>query len=220
MDTLFKIFLALHIAGGSLGLITGTISLVRKKGDKPHRAIGKLFSYGMLTAGSSAFVLSVLHPNYFLFIVGVFTIYMVSTGYRYIYLKLLGKDQRPAILDWIITTAMGFTGIMFIALGIYKLIGHNNFGIVFTVFGTLSLRFVKTDIDNYRGKIKAKNYWLLCHLQRMVGAYIASATAFLVVNSKFVPFLPPVAIWLLPTVILVPLIIIWSKKYHVKLQGK
>ena len=216
MELLFNIFLALHIAGGTLGLITGTISLATRKGDKRHRAIGKLFSYGMLTAGGSAFVLSVLHPNYFLFIVGVFTIYMVSTGYRYIYLKLLGKDQKPQLLDWILTISMALIGALFIVLGGYKLIEHNNFGIVFIVFGALSLRFVKVDIDNYRGNVKAKNYWLLCHLQRMIGGYIAAATAFLVVNSKYIPMLPPVVIWLLPTAALVPLIIRWSKKYTLK----
>ena len=87
MDILFKTFLALHILGGATGLITGTINMVRKKGDKRHKQAGKIFLYAMLTAGVSSLVLSVLHSNYFLFIVGVFTIYLVSTGERYLFLK-------------------------------------------------------------------------------------------------------------------------------------
>ena len=39
MDTLFKIFLIIHIIGGSVGLITGTINIIRKKADKNHRLI-------------------------------------------------------------------------------------------------------------------------------------------------------------------------------------
>lgn len=220
MDNLFKIFLTLHIIGGSVGLFTGTINLVRKKGDKNHKLIGKIFAYSMLTAGISSFVLSILHVNYFLFMIGVFTIYLVGTGYRYIYLKMLGSDQRPKILDWAITIGMLLVGLLFIRLGIRHLLAHNNFGIVFIVFGTLGLRSAKTDFDNYRGKLREKNYWLLAHLQRMTGGYIAAITAFLVVNAKYSPVvLPSVLVWLLPTVILTPLIISWTKKYKLKIKA-
>jgi uncharacterized membrane protein len=217
MNILFKAFLTLHITGGTVGLFTGTINLVRKKGDKKHKLTGKIFTYAMLTAGFSSFALSIIHPNYFLFMVGVFTIYLVGTGNRYIYLKLLGSYQRPTVIDWTITLGMLLAGLLFIALGIKNLITHNNFGIVFIVFGGLGLFFVKTDFDNYRGKLKTKNYWLLAHLQRMTGGYIAATTAFLVVNAQYSPIvLPSVVVWLLPTVILTPLIISWSKKYKVK----
>src|SRR5688572_28074925 len=95
MDIIFTTFLTLHIIGGSLGLLTGTINLVRRKGDKNHKITGKVFSYAMLTAGVSSFVLSIIHPNYFLFMVGVFTVYLVGTGYRFLYLKMLGSTQQP-----------------------------------------------------------------------------------------------------------------------------
>jgi uncharacterized membrane protein len=219
MDILFKSFLTLHIIGGTAGLFTGTINLVRKKGDKNHKLIGKIFAYSMLTAGFSSFVLSILHPNYFLFMIGVFTIYLVGTGYRYINLKMLGGDQRPTTLDWIITIGMLLAGLLFMGLGIRHVLAQNNFGIVFIVFGAIGLRSVKTDFDNYKGKLKTKNYWLLAHLQRMTGGYIAATTAFLVVNANYSPIvLPSVIVWLLPTVILTPLIFVWIKKYEVKLK--
>ena len=217
METIFKIFLILHIAGGSIGLLTGTINLIRRKGDKNHKRVGKIFAYSMLTAGFSSFALSVIHPNYFLFMIGVFTIYLVGTGYRYVYLKMLGGDQRPAFLDWAITLAMLLAGLLFIGLGLRNVLTQNSFGIVFIVFGALGLRFVKTDYDNYKGSFKDKDYWLLAHLQRMTGGYIAAITAFLVVNAKYSPIaLPSVLVWLLPTAILTPLIISWSKKYKAK----
>ena len=76
---------------------------------------------------------------------------------------------------------------------------------------------MRRDFSNYRGQVKEKNYWLLMHLQRMTGAYIASATAFLVVNAKYIPFeLPAFVFWLLPTAVLTPLIVSWSKKYSKK----
>lgn len=217
MDILFNALLALHIIGGAAGLITGTINIVRKKGDKKHKLTGKVFTYGMLTAGFSALLLSLLHPNYFLFIVGIFTIYMVATGNRYLYLKLLGQAQKPTLLDWSLTIGMLLFGLAFIGIGAYHLVKGNNFGIVFIVFGFVGLRFVKTDFDNYGGKPKETNYWLMAHLQRMLGAYIAATTAFLVVNLKYLPVeLPGIVFWLLPTLLVTPLILRWSKKYRVE----
>ncbi len=214
MDVLFNTFLALHIIGGSVGLFTGTINFVRKKGDKNHKTIGKIFAGSMFVAGFSSLVLSILHSNYFLFMIGVFTIYLVGTAYRYTYLKMLGINQRPTIIDWIFTICMLLAGLLFMAVGIKHLLAQNSFGIVFIVFGAIGLGMTKTDFVNYKGKQKEKKYWLLAHLQRMTGAYIAAITAFLVVNAKHFPLtLPPIIVWLLPTVILTPIIFAWTKKY-------
>lgn len=218
MDYIFKILLVMHIIGGSIGLIAGTVSIIRKKGDDPHKLIGKLFFSGMLTAGFSSLALSMIHPNYFLLIVGIFTIYMTTTGQRYLKLKRLLQGQKPSFIDYTLTYAMLITSVAFIGFGVYLLIKSQNFGSVFLVFGVLSIRMVRKDLNNYKGKGADKNYWLIAHLQRMLGAYIASATAFMVVNNP--RFLPDVIIWLLPTTIILPLIVKWTKKYKIKFSVK
>lgn len=213
MELLFKIFLMLHIAGGATGLTTGTLNIVRKKGGVPHKRVGKIFVYSMLLAGCSALVLSVLHEIYFLFIVGIFTIYMTATGQRYLQFKQAAA--KPGPVDWLLSGGMMFTGLVFITLGIMRLVHANNFGIVFIVFGAVGIRFSIADIGNYNGKSKVKNFWLIGHLQRMTGSYIAAITAFLVVNGKYFPAsVPSFVIWLLPTVVLVPLIAKWTAKYR------
>lgn len=215
MDTSFKIFLVIHIIAGTIGLLSGTINIIAKKGDKRHRLVGKFFLYSMLTVGVSAFVLSTLHKNYFLFIVGVFTFYMAATGDRYLSLKGLNSGQKSKLIDWLLTIFMLLFGLAFIVFGIYHLTRSNTFGIVFIVFGFIGLRMVASDIKNYNGKSESANYWLTAHLQRMIGAYIAALTAFLVVNSKyFEGLIPGYVIWLLPTVIFVPLIVKWSREYE------
>jgi len=214
MEALVSSLLILHITAGAIGLISGTINIARRKGDRLHKVIGIIFFYAMMVVGFSAIVLSLFNPNHFLTIVGVFTIYMVGTGFRYIQLRLAGVDNDPKALDWVMTYGMGLAGVLFLALGINALIQGNTFGIVYIVFGSISLLFVRTDLANYRGKAKARNYWLLAHLQRMIGGYIAALTAFLVVNvDNFPPILPGVVYWFLPTVVLTPLIILWSRKY-------
>ena len=217
MDQLFTAILILHIASGGTGLITGTINLMRRKGDKLHNRLGLVFTYAMISAGSSAIVLSLMHPNYFLFIVGVFTLYMVSTGYRYIRLRLEGIDNDPKALDWVLTGSMAIAGIGFLFFGAWQLYKGVNFGIVMLVFGLIGMLFVRQDLKYYRGKSEVRNYWLLAHLQRMTGGYIAALTAFLVVNANnFPPIMPGLVYWLLPTAILTPMIIFWSRKYKVK----
>jgi uncharacterized membrane protein len=214
-ELIFKVLLAIHIVAGSIGLLTGTINIIRKKGDVPHKNLGKFFLYGMIINGFAGMIMSLIHINYFLFIIGVFSVYMVATGQRYFSLKGLGKEQKPKMIDWILTYSMLIFALIFISFGIYSIVDGNNFGSVLIVFGIISILMVKKDIANYQGKINAKNFWLLLHLQRMTGAYIAATTAFLVVNNTL---LPGIVAWLLPTVIITPLIFKWSYKYKIALK--
>ena len=211
---IFKIFLAIHIAGGTLGLIAGTYIMFAKKGNKQYKLVGKIFAISMLGAGICSFILATLHRNEFLFAVGIFTIYLAGTGWRYLYLKNIIKGQRPTTIDWILMGFMVLGSIAFIVMGTGSILKKNYFGIIILVFAWRGITFVIKDYQTYQGKIEDENYWLITHLQRMMGAYIASLTAFAVVNTpNRLSFIP----WLLPSVILVPLIIKWTKKYRVKL---
>lgn len=208
---LFNCLLYIHIACGSLSLILGLYILLTKKGDKKHRYAGNIYFYSMLSAAMISFPLSYLHPNYFLFIIGVFTSYMLLTGKRYL------SKKNPTVvtnLDWGLTLLMLAFGVAFIILGAYSIYKLNYFGTVLLVFGSFSILFAWQDKRNFDGKSRLKNFWLTMHIQRMVGSYIATVTAFLVVNNKI---LPGILAWLLPTSILVPLIIKWTRKYQIKL---
>jgi uncharacterized membrane protein len=210
MEKIFKILLILHITGGIIGLITGSIIMAAKKGDKRHKLLGKIFSIAMLIAAISSLIMAYLHPNYFLFIIGIWTTYMILTGNR-----ALAFKQKEITFGWQDYTVSGIMLLFatgFISFGIINLIGGFEFGIVFLVFGGLSLLMVFQDYKNFKGQTKFKNNWLMVHLQRMIGAYIASATAFMVVNNKW---LPSVVAWLLPGAILVPFIFKWVRKYGI-----
>ena len=213
MEQIFNIFLVIHILTGSIGLFTGSINMIRKKGDKNHRLIGKIFLYSMLTTGFSSLIIAYLHKDDFLFIVGVFTIYLAGTGQRYLGMKASTTGTIAQPIDWILSCSMLVFGLIFMAYGGYLLTSSNTFGIVLCVFGTISLRMVYQDYQNYTGKAIIKNFGLVTHLQRMTATYIAATTAFMVVNNTF---LPAVVAWMLPTIALTPFIIIWSKKYLIK----
>lgn len=206
----FKYLLYVHIFSGSISLILGLIVMITKKGTKNHKLIGKIYYYSMLLAALVSFPMSYLHSDYFLFIVGVFTTYMLLTGKRYLVIKKISDIKA---VDWILTITMLIFGIAFIAFGIYKIINHNSFGTVLLVFGAISCLFVWRDKRNFEGLSKYKNFGLVTHIQRMVASYIATVTAFLVVNNRI---LPDVVAWLLPTALLVPLLVKWVIKYKVK----
>jgi uncharacterized membrane protein len=203
---IFRFILALHILGGSVGLISGTIVLILKKGDKIHKKIGSIFFWAMNLAGLCSFVLAVMHPNNFLFVVGIFTLYMNLTARSY--LKFKRKNAVINFRDAIPTIGMVIAAFFFVIDGI-KILSKDTFGWVLLSFAFISLRFVLADYMFFKWKSKFSNQWLLSHLQRMIGTYIASITAFLVVNINFKPAF---VIWLAPTVLLVPLIIYWSRK--------
>ena len=206
---LFIILLIIHIVGGSTSLLVGLVVLLLRKGDKRHKLLGSIYFYAMLTASLIAIPMSYLHPNYFLFIVSIFTTYMLLTGKRYLYKKAISNISYA---DWTLTVAMALFSILFIGFGVYNLLQSNIFGIVSIVFGLIGLLFVFQDTINFRGRSKIKNYFITAHIQRFVGSYIAAITAFLVVNNKI---LPSVVAWLIPTLLLVPFIIKWSRKYKI-----
>lgn len=213
MHSIFTIFLFIHIISGSIGLISGSLNILLKKGGKTHRRIGNVFYGGMILSSTSSLILSYLHLNPFLWMVGIFTLYMVATGKRYIYLKLLGINQEPKLLDWCLSIGMLIAGTVLLVMGLHHLIKSNSFGLVFSVFGMLGILFSYADLQNFRGKTKTKKYWLLAHISRMTGAYIASLTAFLVVNVQHFPMeVPAILVWLMPTILLVPFIFRWSRK--------
>jgi uncharacterized membrane protein len=217
MQTFFQIFLIIHIAGGATGLLTGAWNVAAKKGNSTHKIIGNIFTVSMLIAGFSALVLSAMRPNLFLFMVGIFTVYLVGTGKRYLRLNTPGSHPNPAIIDLALSGTMLMAGALLIVYGALSLFKSNFFGLVLLTFGTIAMLYVKQDIRIYREKTDVVNFALSQHLQRMTAGFIASSTAFLVVNAGYLPdFIPAAVYWLLPTAILTPLIVKWAKKYEVR----
>jgi hypothetical protein len=208
---LFKFLLILHIAGGAISLFTGFIVMLLKKGSKIHTRIGTIYFYSLLLAAIVSFPMSYLHSSIFLFIVGVFTTYMLLTGKSYLSKNL---NDHIRVTDWVLAATMLVFGLGFLGIGCYNVFKGIYFGVVMIVFGGISIFFVIQDWINFTGKASIKNYWLTTHLQRMVGSYIASATAFIVVNNHIVP---GVVAWLLPTIILSPLIAVWTRRYMVNI---
>ncbi|MCH1418532.1 MAG: DUF2306 domain-containing protein [Flavobacteriaceae bacterium] len=209
MRSLYQSLLYLQIAAGSLSLLTGGLNMILPKGGKRHRKIGRLFVTGMMLTGGSALLMAQIKPNPFLFIIGVFTIYLVGTADRYIKLK----QNKPLLIDWVYTLGMFVFGSIFIIWGIITLTKSDGMGSAILVFGSIGLYSVYRDFSNYNGEATHRNYRLFTHIGRMVDGFTATVTAVLVVNAQYIPLtIPTVVYWLAPTLLFTPLSVYWIKQ--------
>jgi hypothetical protein len=217
MEQILSILLYIHALSGGLGLLSGTLVFILKKGNEKHVLIGRIFFWTMLLSGVSALILALLKERSFLLAVGVMTVYSIISGVRYLHIHKSSPVFKATILDWVNTAFIAISGCWFLYFGSKLLISGESFGIVFVVFTFLCLSSFREDYLNFNGKAKQKNFWLLMHISRMGGAYIASFTAFLVVNAHHIPLeIPGFIYWLLPAAIFTPLIVKWTRKNEIK----
>lgn len=209
MPSLYTSLLYIHIATGSLALLSGTINMIRKKGGTKHRAAGRLYVRCMMITGASALIMAQIKPNPFLFIIGIFTIYLVGTANRYIQ----PATKEPLLIDWVYTVSMFVFASIFVIWGGYSLMNNESMGWVMLTFVGIGWFNVYKDFINYRGKNAQPKHRLFTHIGRMIGGYTATVTAVLVVNGDRLPFaVPEFLLWLSPTLVLTPLSIYWIRQ--------
>lgn len=198
MNTLTTVLLILHVIAGFTALLTGGIASFTQKGGKTHRSSGKWYFWAMTGVFITAVAVSVLKDRVFLFMIGFFSYYFVVRGYRQLYLKGLGRSQKAATLDWFITGVALLFGISLITFAVLQQLNGISFWPVPAVFGLVSASFAIADARLYIKGPKIKQHWLAGHIVSMGAGYIATWTAFVVTNIKF---LPPVLVWLAPSVV-------------------
>lgn len=210
MQFIYTILLALHIIAGTIALASGTIAFVARKGKGWHTRAGSFFYYAMLFTGFSALTLSILKFNPFLFIVGLFSLYLTITGYRS--LHTLPRPSPASIrTDWLIWALSLLGTITFLVFNLLQ--GPGDLAPVLYVFCFILLGMLWKDYQNF-SKPKWKYQDLLKrHISRMGGAYIATLTAFIVTNVQMEPAYLP---WLLPTALITPVLIYFQYQYSQK----
>ena len=210
MKTFLTIFLVLHILSGFMALVTGGIASFARKGEKRHKKAGRWYFGSMTGVFVTAVVIAVAKGLLFLFMVGFFSYYLVVRGYRLLYLKGLGRTQKPASLDWLITGAAMVFGLSLLVWALVQKTQGNSFWPVPLVFGSISAVFSFADVRLYLKGPQKKQFWLTGHIASMGGGYIATWTAFVVTNVRF---LPPVLVWLAPSLIGSVLIVLSIRRY-------
>lgn len=205
MEQVIKIFIYIHAFFGGIALLSGLASILFVKGSPKHKKAGKVFSYGMVISSLISLPICWLpnHENNFLFLIGIFTIYLVISGNRILLFK---KKKEANFKDKFISSVMVIASVLMVLFGTYFLINNNSAGILYLFFGTTAFFISIRDFKFYKNIDKTKI--LPFHIGKMSGAYIASITAFLVAALK----LEGLIYWILPSIIGTTFILYWIKK--------
>ncbi len=81
-ETLTLVAFVVHVAGGLVGLVSGTIAMIAPKGRPLHRIAGNVFFVSMLIMAAFAVYLGFVRPGELVNVfIGVFVAYLVATAW-------------------------------------------------------------------------------------------------------------------------------------------
>jgi predicted membrane protein DUF2306 len=216
MESLIATLRWVHISAGMLALGLAPLAMLTVKGGRAHRLWGKIYFWSMAVLASTAVVLALWRPQIFLALLAVFSFYQAFTGYRALSRKRPSQGQGPLAYDW---AAAAVTFGASAALAVFGLVrpgpSWQRLGIVPVVFGVLGMVLAGLDLRKFARPPADPHAWWFAHMAGMLGSYIATVSAFSVVNFTF---LPTTLRWLWPTVLGVPLITAWVTYYKMRFR--
>ena len=197
--------LPIHILAGTIALLAAAFAICSEKGKKIHITAGKTYYWGMVGIFLTALPMSIINKEISLFLVAFFSFYLAFSGRRF----AQNRKGIASTVDWIAVGLMIAAGLGMWVLAVYYYMENNSQSITLTVFGFIAIAIGYTDYKTYKREEATGKKRIARHLSNMIAGTIAVVTAVLVVNVDMeLQWLP----WILPTVILVPVISWWNWK--------
>ena len=196
------LLLAVHIAAGSVSLATAGVALATAKGGRWHVLAGRVYAVGMTVVFLTAAPLAFLVQSSFLFLIALFSFYLVFAGWRF----ARNRRRRAHAVDWIAVSAIGITGLAMWSYAAVIALDGNSQWVTLVVFGGIALALGLADAKFHRDQPGGQRR-IARHLTNMMAGTIATITAVMVVNVDMEPEWVP---WILPTVVITPLIAWWN----------
>ena len=236
VSLLFDILVGFHVATGFVGLGAFWIPVFARKGGRAHVQAGRVFTYCAYVVTLSAVTASAGRmlayqvqgigfadrPDlygfaFFLGYLGLVTFATVRQAMRVVATRRAPETLRTPLheaLGW--ASIAGSVAVIAFALGVWSdispiLLGLSPIGL-FT--GSSMLRLMRNPGAEHMS-------WFYSHLGSMLGGGIAFHTAFIVFGAQRLwayELAGPLAIvpWILPTVIGIPAIVVWTRYYRRK----
>ena len=199
------ILLPMHILGGIIALISAALAVSSEKGKRLHVLSGRTYFWGMAIIFLTAIPMSITNGDIFLFLIAIFSFYLAFAGMRF----ARNRKGTASILDWTALSLMIFSGLGMCILAAIYFFNSNTQYIVLLVFGFLAMALGYADFRSYKNNSATGKERISRHLTNMMGGTIAVITAVLVGNP---PFEPEWVWWVLPTVLITPVIFWWNFK--------
>jgi uncharacterized membrane protein len=170
--------LLVHILGGILGFLSGSIALVARKGARLHRWSGDVFVVSMLCMAASGAVLALMRSQRLNVLAGVFTCYLVATAWSTV--QRQEKTKRLNIGLLLAGLAVGISSLAFAWDAAHRAAAKSGAGAGFVAFGLIALLSATGDARMLLGAPISKVQRLVRHLWRMGFAlFIATGSFFL-----------------------------------------
>lgn len=211
------ILLIVHIVAGFTALAAAVLATLSKVWDVEHRwhvYSGLVFFWGMLGVFLTAVPLAILRPDPFLLLIAILSFYFALAGWRY----ATHRRGRPRRLDWASAGVMLVAGGIMIIFGVLLLGRGDTNGITMLALGGVGTVLSFIDLRTLQhGGAKGPER-IARHLTMMLAGSIATITAFVVTN---VTVQPAFVVWLAPTVVITPVIILWNRRIRAgkRVQG-
>jgi uncharacterized membrane protein len=218
-----KGLLVVHIAAGFTSFVLAPVALATAKGGKQHKRWGMVYLWAMGGVAATALPMALYRPVLFLALVAVFSFYAAFSGYRVLKLKDLPRGGSAKAIDWFAGGVTFAASACLAVFGVVRPAWVQHMGIVAVVFGVIGMRLAVGEMWSFVRKPTEKMFWWYTHLGNFIGSYIAAWTAFLVVTVAPRMGRYGMAMWLLPTAIGVPAIVLtivyYKRKFAPKAKG-
>jgi hypothetical protein len=208
---LYSPLLPVHIAGGIVGILSGSAAMIFRKGSSRHALAGKVFVAAMLTLASSAVYLAIMKNQVGNILGGTFAFYLVATAWA----TARRGDGKTGIFDWVAMLIPLLVGSALLILGLGVVYGRVKSppGVptaMYFVMGSVMLLAAAGDIRMLvrGGVFGAKR--IVRHLWRMCfGLFIATGSFFLGQQQVFPAWLRGSPLLFIPALLPLVLLIFW-----------
>ncbi|TQV84339.1 hypothetical protein [Aliikangiella coralliicola] len=208
-SSIISSLVAIHIGAGAIGLISGSLALMFRKGSNQHKKSGKIFLVAMLVMALTGVFIAYSRSIMLSFANGLLVIYLVSTGWMAVKRKAgeIGNFEKGALaLALCIFTMLLTFGFQAIETG-----SKDGFPPqVFFFFASVAAISAVLDIKMiYHGGV-AGTIRITRHLWRMCFPLFMATAAFFLGQAKIFPDpLRKIEFLAAPVIVIVLLMMFW-----------
>jgi hypothetical protein len=203
--------LLLHVAAGTLGMLSGFVAVFLLKGSRRHGLAGKVFVVSMLCLSATGTFLAVLKAEPGNILGGTLTFYLVITAW----LTARRSDGKPGILDWGALFVVLAIGVIEVTFGIEAATSPTGLKYElppwpFFLFSSVAVLATVGDVRMLVRRGVSGTQRLARHLWRMCFAlFVAAASVFLARQQLFPALMRKTGMLLLLSFLPLILMIFW-----------
>jgi hypothetical protein len=203
--------LFLHIAGGTIGMLSGTMALAFRKGGRRHAMAGNVFFVSMMAMASvGAFVAPFLmtaqgSPKLFDSIAGFFTFYLVATGWMTVKRKA-GTIGRFEVAAFVFASFLAAAALLLGTRAAGGATGYYGLGALIALAAAFDLKVILS-----RGITGPPR--IARHLWRMCAALLVALASFFLGQQRMMPGFMQGSLWLdIPPLMPIAMMVFWLIK--------